>query len=81
MKYVALMPEKPHLLVKTKNNLGAETVVKYVSSTKFYLDDKEAGRSWITRLPFPVHVVERVETYDRISRNRFVTRYRYHHGS
>jgi Insecticide toxin TcdB middle/C-terminal region/Insecticide toxin TcdB middle/N-terminal region len=27
-----------------------------------------------------VHVVERVETYDRISRNRFVTRYAYHHG-
>ena len=35
---------------------------------------------WITRLPFPVHVVERVETYDHISRNRFVTRYAYHHG-
>ena len=30
--------------------------------------------------PFPVHVVERVETYDYISRNRFVTRYAYHHG-
>ena len=39
-----------------------------------------AGKPWITRLPFPVHVVERVETYDRISRNRFVTRYAYHHG-
>ena len=42
--------------------------------------DKLAGRPWITKLPFPVHVVERVETYDRISRNRFVTRYAYHHG-
>jgi hypothetical protein len=31
-------------------------------------------------LPFPVHVVERVETYDHISHNRFVTRYAYHHG-
>ncbi len=38
------------------------------------------ARPWITRLPFPVHVVERVETLDRISRNRFVTRYRYRHG-
>ena len=38
------------------------------------------GKPWITRLPFPVHVVERVETYDHISRNRFVTRYAYHHG-
>ena len=27
-----------------------------------------------------MHVVERVETFDRISRNRFVTRYAYHHG-
>ena len=47
---------------------------------KFYLQDKRDGKPWITRLPFPVHVVERVETYDHISRNRFVTRYAYHHG-
>jgi hypothetical protein len=31
-------------------------------------------------LPFPVHVVARVETYDYIARNRFVTRYAYHDG-
>ena len=52
----------------------------YAPSTKFYLQDKRDGKPWITRLPFPVHVVERVETYDHISRNRFVTRYAYHHG-
>lgn len=81
MRYVNLMGnEKPHLLIKTKNNLGAETRVQYAPSTKFYLQDKYDGNSWITHLPFPVHVVERVETYDRISRNRFVTRYAYHHG-
>ncbi|MCB0039619.1 MAG: VCBS repeat-containing protein, partial [Caldilinea sp.] len=81
MRYLDLMGgQKPHLLVKTVNNLGAETRVNYVSSTKFYLRDKRDGKPWITRLPFPVHVVERVETFDRISRNRFVTRYAYHHG-
>ncbi|MBI1993889.1 MAG: toxin, partial [Deltaproteobacteria bacterium] len=81
MRYIALMGgQKPHLLVKTVNNLGAETHVQYAPSTKFYLADKAAGKPWITRLPFPVHVVERVEIYDRISRNRFVTRYAYHHG-
>jgi len=81
MRYIDLMAgRKPHLLVSTKNNLGAETRVQYASSTKFYLEDKASGRPWITRLPFPVHVVERVEVYDRISRNRFVTRYAYHHG-
>ncbi len=81
MRYVNLMGGcKPHLLVKTINNLGAETRVDYAPSTKFYLQDKRDGKPWITRLPFPVHVIERVETYDHISRNRFVTRYAYHHG-
>lgn len=81
MRYVNLMGGcKPHLLVKTVNNLGAETRVDYAPSTKFYLQDKRAGKPWITRLPFPVHVVERVETFDHISRNRFVSRYAYHHG-
>lgn len=81
LRYIDLMGgQKPHLLVKTANNLGAETHVCYAPSTRFYLADKAAGRPWITRIPFPVHVIERVETYDRISRNRFVTRYAYHHG-
>ena len=80
MRYVDLMGGKPHLLVKTINNLGAETQVDYAPSIKFYLQDKRDGRPWITRLPFPVHVVERVETYDQISRSRFVSRYEYHHG-
>jgi RHS repeat-associated protein len=81
MRYIDLLGgQKPHLLVKTVNNLGAETHVHYAPSTKFYLADKKAGKPWITRISFPVHVVERVETFDRISRNCFVTRYAYHHG-
>lgn len=81
MKYIKLMAEgKPHLLVSARNNLGAETRVRYAPSTYFYLQDKYDGKPWVTKLPFPVHVVERVETYDHVSRNRFVTRYAYHHG-
>ena len=81
MRYVDLMGgQKPHLLVSMKNNLGAETRVHYAPSTRFYLADREAGRPWITRLPFPVHVVERVETYDHLSGNRFISRSAYHHG-
>jgi RHS repeat-associated protein len=81
MKYLNLMAEgKPHLLVRSVNNLGAETRIWYAPSTFFYLKDKYDGKPWITKLPFPVHVVERVETYDRISRNRFVTHHAYHHG-
>jgi hypothetical protein len=80
-RYIDLMGgQKPHLLVGVKNNLGAETRVQYAPSTKFYLADRAAGQPWVTRLSFPVHVVERVETFDWISRNRFVSRYAYHHG-
>jgi RHS repeat-associated protein len=81
VRYVDLMAEgKPYLLTEMINNLGAETRVSYASSTKFYLADQSAGRPWITRLPFPVQVVERVETIDRINRNKFTTRHAYHHG-
>jgi RHS repeat-associated protein len=81
MRYLDLMGgTKPHLLVAVSNNLGAQTQIHYAPSTTFYLADKQAGSPWATRLPFPVHVVEKVMTYDHISRNRFVTRYAYHHG-
>jgi RHS repeat-associated protein len=81
LRYVDLMGgNKPHLLITAVNNLGAETHLSYASSTRFYLADKLAGNPWVTKLPFPVHVVERVETVDRISGNRFVSRSAFHHG-
>ncbi|MBI3798459.1 MAG: hypothetical protein HY268_16040 [Deltaproteobacteria bacterium] len=81
IRYVDLMGgQKPHLLIATKNNLGAETRVQYAASTKFYLQDRLVGKPWITRLPFPIHVVEQVEIYDVVSQNRFTSRYQYHHG-
>jgi hypothetical protein len=80
LRYVDLMPEKPHLLIKIENNLGAETRLTYQPLTDFYLADKADGKPWIMKLPFPVHVLTRQETYDHISKNSFVTRYAYHHG-
>ena len=81
IRYIDLMcGVKPHLLSQIKNNLGAETRIAYASSTQFYLADRAAGKPWLTRLPFPIHVVEHIESYDHVSRNRFVTRYSYHHG-
>lgn len=79
--YIDLMAgRKPHLLASVKNHLGGETRLEYAPSTRFYLADKAAGQPWITRLAFPVHVVERVITIDHVGRNRFVSRYAYHHG-
>jgi RHS repeat-associated protein len=80
VRFVELMPAKPFLARRIRNNLGAQTEVTYVPSTRFFLADRAAGRPWLTRMPFPVYVVERVETVDAVSGNRFVTRYAYHHG-
>jgi RHS repeat-associated protein len=81
LRYVDLMRgTKPHLLTRMANNLGAETVIEYASSTEFYLADQAAGHPWVTRLPFPVYVVKRTESYDRVSHSRFVTSSTYHHG-
>ncbi|XXX73286.1 SpvB/TcaC N-terminal domain-containing protein [Sorangium sp. So ce134] len=72
--------KKPHLLESIVNNMGVETRISYASSTKFYLLDKRAGVRWATRLPFPVHVVERIERIDHVARASLLTRYRYRHG-
>ncbi len=71
---------KPHLMKSIVNNMGAEIHFEYASSTKFYLGDLAAGKPWITRLPFPVHVVERVETRELVTDTKLVTLYKYHHG-
>ncbi|HLJ88498.1 MAG TPA: SpvB/TcaC N-terminal domain-containing protein [Candidatus Angelobacter sp.] len=81
MRYIDLMSgQKPHLLTRVKNNLGTETTIQYAPSTKFYVADKLADTPWVTKLPFPVHVVEQVITYDYVSRSLFASRYAYHHG-
>jgi len=81
LRYIDLMGGvKPHLMINVKNNLGAETSLYYAPSTQFYLADRAAGRPWITRLPFPVHVVERTEIREHITGSKFTSLYRYHHG-
>jgi RHS repeat-associated protein len=81
LRYVDLMRgEKPHLLTRISNNLGAETRVTYASSTEFYLADEAAGHPWVTALPFPVHVVKQVETFDYAGRSLLVSTASYHHG-
>ncbi len=81
MRYINLMASgKPHLLTCVTNNLGAQTRIHYEPSTRFYLRDRAEGKPWVTRLPFPVQVVERSEIYDQVSQAKFVARYAYHHG-
>jgi hypothetical protein len=71
---------KPFLLREINNNMGGITKLHYGSSTKFYMQDKFSGNPWITKLPFPVHVLEKVETIDLVGNKHFTSRYAYHHG-
>ena len=81
LRYVDLMGGiKPHLMIEMRNNLGAITRVGYAASTSFYLRDKANGSPWVTRLPFPVHCVERVTVIDERRQTTFVNTYSYHHG-
>ncbi|HEU4328718.1 MAG TPA: SpvB/TcaC N-terminal domain-containing protein [Roseiflexaceae bacterium] len=73
--------QKPYLLCRMDNNIGATTQVEYAPSTRDYLADQARPETrWRTPLPFPVQVVARVTTTDRLSGGRLVTDYRYHHG-
>ena len=81
LKYIDLMnSKKPHIMVFYKNNLGKEVSLEYTPSTKFYIEDKLAGKPWVTKLHFPVHCISKTETSDKISGYRFVSSYKYHHG-
>jgi len=81
MRFIDLMDsKKPHLLTSYANNLGKVVRFEYRSSTLDYLRDKRAGQPWATKLPFPVQVLSRIATEDRIAQTRFAAEYRYHHG-
>ena len=81
LSYVDLMIEgKPHLLKVINNNMGKETHITYAPSTQFYLEDRKRGAPWITKLPFPVHVIESAETLDLICNTVHHVQYKYHHG-
>lgn len=73
---------KPNLLIEMNNNMGSTTKAQYKPSTYFYrLDEKDNyQRNWVSPLPFPVQVLEKVEKIDHISRTKLITKYRYHHG-
>lgn len=80
VRYLQLQTQKPYLLTQVNNNMGKLSRMHYAPSTKFYLNDRREGRPWLSKLPFPVHVVERTEILDEITQTRFVSLYAYHHG-
>ncbi len=81
LQYIDLMgSKKPHLLIKYENHCGKEASIEYKPSTHFYLEDKNQGRKWITKLPFPVHCISKVRSEDKVRKTVFTSSYRYSHG-
>lgn len=81
MRYVDLMGgRKPYLLSGYSNQSGKEVTLEYKSSTWFYLADKQAGKPWVTKLPFPVQCLTKVSSRDTVTRAYLTTEYVYHHG-
>ena len=81
LRYIDLMnSKKPHILISYKNNLGKEVNLEYTPSTKFYIDDKKAGKPWITKLHFPIQCISKSITEDKVSGYKFINQYKYHHG-
>ncbi|HEX2270692.1 MAG TPA: SpvB/TcaC N-terminal domain-containing protein, partial [Pyrinomonadaceae bacterium] len=71
---------KPYVLTEMSNNMGATTRVSYAPSTRYFLEDEANGNPWVTKLPFPVQLIDKVEVIDHISKTKLVTTYKYHHG-
>jgi RHS repeat-associated protein len=81
LRYIDLMAsKKPHIMIGYKNNMGKEVSMEYKASTYFYLEDKKAGRPWITKLHFPVHCVVKTIVIDHWRKTSFASSYSYHHG-
>ncbi|EPC01623.1 hypothetical protein L861_16525 [Litchfieldella anticariensis FP35 = DSM 16096] len=81
LRYIDLVDSlKPHLMTGYSNSMGKEVSLEYTPSTRFYIQDEQAGRPWATQLHFPVHCLSRIETTDRITGHRFVSHYHYAHG-
>jgi len=81
LRYIDLMGgSKPHIMTSYKNNLGKEVFIEYKPSTFFYLQDKQEGTPWITKLPFPVQCVFSTTIKDNWRLTAFSNQYSYHHG-
>ena len=72
---------KPYLLDTVDNGIGAVTRIGYSTSTRFYVEDGRHRRTrWRSTLPFPVHVVARVEVIDQVSKGKLTSEFSYHNG-
>ncbi|MFO0747345.1 MAG: toxin TcdB middle/N-terminal domain-containing protein [Myxococcota bacterium] len=78
--YLELYPVRPNLLTRIENGLGWVSEVSYGTSVQHMARDREAGRAWTHRIPFPNAVVDELDEHDVLTNVHRVTRYAYHDG-
>lgn len=78
---ISWAPSKPHLLIGTDNNLGAETRIGYTSSTKI-LPPGPASRSSLVAIRWPYRSTSssRLHPSTTSAAAASPSRYAYHHG-
>ncbi|KRP46694.1 Insecticide toxin TcdB middle/C-terminal region [Pseudomonas libanensis] len=73
--------QKPWLLTRTFNNMGAQALLKYRSSAQEWLDEKRelhaTGQPAISRLPFALLLVSEQIQRDEITHNQLTQRVSY----
>lgn len=67
-------------LVSVDNGNGLESTISYQSAVAMALLDRDEGRLWNTRLPFPLWLVQATRERDTVRGRDTVVRYRYHDG-
>jgi YD repeat-containing protein len=67
----------PNVLVAISNGIGGVTLMGYVSSARFSLEDAAAGRPWPDPMPFPVQVIGSITNLDSLG-HQYVTQFKYH---
>ncbi|MBN1962719.1 MAG: VCBS repeat-containing protein [Deltaproteobacteria bacterium] len=77
--YLELFPVKPNLISRISNNIGMITEVTYSSSVLSLARDGGAG-AWAYKLPHPMIVVDKIDTWDTLTNVHDVTTYTYHDG-
>jgi RHS repeat-associated protein len=76
--YVFGRGEKPYLLTGIDSGTGERTSISYTTSARQQLSDPP--RAGLPGVPFPVHVVARIQRDDLLSATSSIQTFRYRHG-
>ena len=77
--YLELYPVRPNLISRIENGIGLVMDITYGTTVEHMARDGGSD-SWAYRIPFPMIVVDRSDTWDRLTNVHRVTTYNYHDG-